>query len=121
MKHMCGFCKQEMDQTQHTNSDMFDVYLCVGCIKPEFDTRYRLLFAKGGEDCLASTVRIDEYFIILNHNFYPQSLDHHYTTVHKSVDLKSDRLVFTLNFILDLPLHDPALCKQKLQIYTTFS
>lgn len=121
MKHSCRFCNREMDQVEHTNSDIFDVYLCTGCIKPEYDTRYRLLFARDGTECLASTIRIDEYYIILNHNFHMQNIRHVSTTVHKHVDLKKDQRVFELDFILDLPLHDPALCKQKLQIYTTFS
>ncbi len=134
MTHLCGFCNQAMDQIGHTNSELFDIFLCEGCIRPDYDTRFRKLFTKDSNECLANTIRINDYFIVLNYKFTLVESKANYTKIYKKVigefndqlDLKPltmsvDTPVFDLDFILHLPLHDPGLALQKLQIYTAFS
>lgn len=133
MIYECGFCDRIMEKIEHQNKDLFDVYLCENCI-PGFSTRYRQLFYKGEAELLAATIRIDEYFVVLNHAFNYTSRRTNYTKIYKkvigelndSLDLEPltwgpDLPVFELDFILRLPLHDIAACRQKLSIYTTFS
>ena len=131
----CGFCQQELEIINHTNPEVFDIMVCEGCMRPDFDTRFRQVFRKGTTELLATTIRIDEFFIILNHNFNYSTKRTNYTQIFKkgvigeldgSLDLQPvtwgpDEPAFDLDFILKLPLHDPALTKRKLQIYTTFS
>jgi len=112
----CGFCHKELEIVNHTNSDLFDVYLCEKCLEPEFGTRYREVSYKGQKEILATTIRIDEYYIVLNYNLNLSAQRTNFTQIHKGIVL-----IFDLDFILRLPLHDPALAKRKLQIYTTFS
>ncbi len=130
----CGFCHKVLDIINHTNSELFDVYLCEGCLKPNFDTRFRQVCYKGQQEVLANTIRIDEFFIVLNYSFNFITTRTNFTQIYRkvigelndSLDLvpitwTHDLPVFDLDFIVRLPLHDPALAKQKLQIYTTFS
>ena len=130
----CGFCHKAPDIVNHTNSDIFDIYLCEGCLLPNFDTRFRQVCYKGDTQVLAVTIRLDEYFIVLNYNFNFTTKRINYTQIYKkvigelndSLELQPitwgpDMPVFDLDFVVRLPLHDPALAKQKLQIYTTFS
>lgn len=134
MNTPCGFCNKIPEQVDHANREMFDVYLCAGCKKPDFDTRYRIVCYKGYPDILAVTVRLDEYYIILNHNFNYTTRRTKYTTIYKkvigsinySLDLEPitwgpEEPVCDLDFLVKLPLHDPAAVKRKLQIYTLFS
>jgi hypothetical protein len=116
MMHECGFCHKELEVVNHTNSDLFDVYLCENCMKPGFYTRFRKVCYKGYPEVLATTIRIDEFYVVLNYCFHLSSQRSNYTQIHKGITL-----VFDLDFILHLPLHDPALTKRKLEIYTTFS
>jgi len=130
----CGFCHKTPDIVNHTNSDMFDIYLCEGCL-PDFNTRFRQVCYKGETEVLAITIRLDEFFIVLNYKFNFTSKRTNYTQIYRkgvigelndSLDLQPitwgpDVPAFDLDFVLQLPLHDPALTKQKLQIYTTFS
>ncbi len=129
----CGFCDQLMEKIEHTNKDMFDVFLCEGCQKG-FGTRYRQIFYAGETELLATTLRIDEYFVVLNYAFNFTTRRTNYTKIYKkvigelndSLDLEPitwgpDEPVFELDFIISLPLHEIAVCKQKLAIYTTFS
>jgi hypothetical protein len=133
MIQQCGFCNKQMEKIEHANKEMFDVFLCEGC-QPNYTTRYRQLFYKGEFEVLATTIRIDEYFVVLNHSFNFTSRRTNYTKIYKkiigelndSLDLEPltwgpDLPVFDLDFILSLPLHDVAACRQKLSIYTTFS
>lgn len=130
----CGFCHQVPDVRNHTNSDLLDLYICEGCVKPNFDTRFRHVTYKDEPYILATTIRIDEWFIILNYAFNYTNKRTNYTQIYKkvigeldsSLDLAPitwgpDRPVCDLDFVMKLPLHNPALVKQKLQIYTTFS
>lgn len=135
MIHECGFCDQLMEKIEHTNKDMFDVFLCEGCQKG-YTTRFRQLLYKGEYEILAETIRIDEYFIVLNYSFNYTTRRTNFTKIYRSKemigemngDLELEPMmwtpnlpVFDLDFILRLPLHDVAACKQKLSIYTTFS
>jgi hypothetical protein len=132
MNYECGFCDRIMEKSEHQNKGLFDVYLCKDCI-PGFSTSYRQLFYEGETELLATTIRIGEYFIVLNHAFSFTNPKSHYTLIYKRVgDAANDPLslepewgpeppVFELDFILELPLHDIAACRQKLSIYTTFS
>lgn len=112
----CGFCHKPLEIINHTNSDLFDVYLCEGCLNPNFYTRYRRVCYKGSKEVLATTIKLDEFYVVLTYCFHltPQKMN--YTQIHKGITL-----IFELDFILQLPWHDPALAKRKLQIYTTFS
>lgn len=112
----CGFCHKPLEIVNHTNSDLFDVYLCEGCLSPEFYTRFRRVCYKGKKEVLANTIRIDDFYVVLNYSFNFPGSRTNFTQIHKGI-----KLIFELDFILRLPWHDPALIKQKLQIYTTFS
>lgn len=129
----CGFCDQLMEKTEHVNSKMFDVFLCAGC-QPGFDTRYRQVFYYGEYELLATTIRVDEYYIVLNYSFNYTTRRTNYTTIYKKVlgtlDANMDLEPITwgpdlpfadLDFIVDLPLHDIPALKEKLSIYATFS
>ena len=105
-----------MDMVSHTNSELFDIYLCEKCTNTDFYTRYRRVCYKGNSEVLATTIRIDEYYIVINHCFNLVSQKNNYTQIHMGITR-----VFELDFVLNLPLHDLALSKRKLQIYTTFS
>lgn len=133
MIHQCGFCDKPMRKIEHVNKDMFDIFLCEGC-QPGLTTRYRHVLYTGREGILATTVRIDEYFVILNYAFNFTTRRTNFTKVYKHIlgelndDLDLEPLqwtpnepVFDIDFIIRLPLHDIAACKQKLAIYTTFS
>lgn len=116
MNHECGFCHKNMEIVNHTNRELFDVYLCEECTDSEMFTRYRHVCYHGSNEVLATTIRIDEYYVVLNHCFHLSSQRSNYTQIHIGITM-----IFDLDFILRLPLHNPALAKRKLQIYTTFS
>jgi hypothetical protein len=130
----CGFCGKIPDQIDHANQDLFDIYLCVGCIKPDFDTRFRMVCYKGYPNILAITFRIDEYYVVVNYAFNYTTRRTRYTTIYKkvlgnidsSLDLEPitwdpDLPVCDLDMALELPLHNPTLLKEKLKTYTIFS
>lgn len=131
---ICRFCNKDMNKIDHHNPDLFDVYLCVGCLQPEYHTRYRELYRRGEDDLLATTIRIDEYYVILNHHFNYTTRRTNYSEVYKndigeivqSVDLQpitwtSDLPAVDVDTILKLPFGDPASLKRKLQLYILFS
>ncbi len=128
----CGFCNKIPEIINHTNSDFLDVYLCEGCLKPNFETRFRHVTYKGYTEILATTIRIDDFFVVLNYAFNFTNRRTNYTQIFKKVigtigaDIEPitfgpDRPVCDLDWVIELPSHDPALLKQKLRIYTTFS
>ena len=116
MSHHCGFCDKIMDMVDHTNNELFDIYLCERCTGTGFYTQYRQVCYKGNQEVLATTIRIDEYYVVINHCFNLVSSRNNYTRIHIGITK-----IFELDFVLQLPLHDLALAKRKLQIYTTFS
>jgi hypothetical protein len=131
---ICRFCNKDMKKIDHHNPDLFDVYLCVDCLFPDYMTRYRELYRRGQDDLLAVTIRIDEFYVILNHQFNYTTRRTNYSEVYKnvigemvqSVDLQpltwtSDLPVCDVDTVLKLPFHDPAALKRKLQIYVLFS
>jgi hypothetical protein len=105
-----------MEVINHTNRELFDVYVCEKCTDSYIYTRYRHVCYNGSHTVLATTIRIDEYYVILNYCFHLSSQRDNYTQIHIGITQ-----IFDLNYILRLPLHDPAQAKRKLQIYTTFS
>jgi hypothetical protein len=130
----CGFCQKELEIVNHTNSDRLDIYLCEGCLRPDFDTRYRIVTYKGFPEPLANTIRLNDYFIVINYAFSFIDKRSNYTKIYKkvigefndSLDLEPitlgrDKPVCDLDLTLRLPLSNPSLALQKLQIYTTFS
>lgn len=130
----CPFCHQELEIINHTNSDLLDVYLCQGCRLPEFSTRFRCVTYKNEKYILATTITLDDFFIELNYAFNFTNRRTNYTKIYKgiigeldsSLDLTpitwaSGNPVCDFDFIMKLPLHDPASTLQKLRIYTTFS
>lgn len=129
----CVFCNKKPEMIDHINKDQFDIYLCDGC-RPEYHTRYRLLYRKDEKILLVNTIRIDEWFISLNHAPTTAAKKENYTKIYRNIIgefnhsdngepimFGSNCGVCELDFIIKLPWHDPALVKQKLQIYTTFS
>ena len=128
----CVFCNKIPQLTDHINKDLFDIYLCDNC-NSNFHTRYRLLYHKGQNILLVNTIRIDEWFISLNHAPTTTAKRENYTKIFKNIigeinsSVEGDPIMFgrnaafELDFIIKLPWHDPELVKQKLQIYTTFS
>jgi hypothetical protein len=123
-----------MEKIGHRNTDLFDIYLCQNCLSPNYTTRYREIYRAGESDLLATTIRVDEFYVILNHHFNYTTRRTNYSEVYKndigevvaSVDLKpltwtSDLPVIDVNVVLKLPFHDPAAIKQKLRFYILFS
>jgi hypothetical protein len=134
MNKVCGFCNKPMEKTDHTNKDMLDVYLCAGCIKPDFDTRFRQVFYPNENELLATQFRLDEFHVVMNYAFNYTNRRTRYTTIYKkaigfmysSLDLEpltwdTDHPVHDFDTVLQFPFHDPALLKRKLQLYTLFS
>ena len=130
----CQFCHKELEVINHTNSDLLTIYLCEGCRLPEYYTRFRCVTYKDSEHVLAITVTLDEFFIELNYAFNFTNRRTNYTKIYKNVigelDTSLDLAPITwgkgdpvcdLDFVVSFPLHNPALVKQKLQIYTLFS
>lgn len=116
MNHPCGFCNKDMEIINHTNREMFDVYVCEECTDSDIYTRYRHVCYTGSHTVLATTIRIDDFYVVLNHCFHISSQRDNYTQIHIGIDQ-----IIDLNFIIELPLDDPEQAKRKLQIYTTFS
>jgi hypothetical protein len=131
---VCKFCNKDMNKIDHHNPELFDVYLCEDCLAPDYTTRYREIYHAGEENLLAVTVRVDEYYVVMNHAFNYTTKRTNFTIVYKnpigeitgSLDLEpliwdSDIPVCDFDQILNLPFHDPVALKQKLQVYILFS
>jgi hypothetical protein len=120
---ICKFCNQQLQRIDHTNQDVFDIFLCENCLKPNFATRFRQVYYKGREELLAETVRIDEFFVIINYKFNLTTNRERYTVIHKSATghFSASKKVVDINTIIDLPFHDPEAIKAKLRTYTVFS
>ena len=101
---------------------------------PDFNTLFRQIAYPGQLEVLATTIRIDEYFIVINYSFNYTTRRSNYTTIYKKfiglmessfdidpITYDADRPVHDFDTTLDLPLHDPVLLKKKLQLYTLFS
>lgn len=132
----CKLCNGIAPKIEHANANIFDIYACTGCQAPTYQTRYRMIFHKNDPvDPLAITIRLDDYYIILNYgwNFgYPERKTKRSIVykriigeLYESSDLDpitwdSDSPVLDFNFIIELPQGAGPL-KQKLQIYTLFS
>lgn len=130
----CQFCNKNINKTDHHNPELFDVYSCRGCLLPDFNTLFRQIAYPGQLEVLATTIRIDEYFIVINYSFNYTTRRSNYTTIYKKfiglmessfdidpITYDADRPVHDFDTTLDLPLHDPVLLKKKLQLYTLFS
>ncbi|MGI0059742.1 MAG: hypothetical protein ACREBJ_08225 [Nitrosotalea sp.] len=122
-----------METIDHPNKGLFDVYTCLGC-QPTHETWYRQVFYAGEYELLATTIRVDEYYIVVNYSFNYSSKRTRYTTIYKkilgTIDNSMDFEPLTwgpdlpfadLNFVIDLRLHDIPALKRKLSIYTTSS
>jgi hypothetical protein len=133
IKVRCKLCKQIAPITEHKNDKMFDIYVCAGCQMPNFGTRYREIYQQGSSKILGATLRLDDYYIVLNYGLTYRSRRTNFTSIYKkvigeiesSIDLEpitwdADQPVIEFDFILKLP-HDVGLIKQKLQTYTLFS
>lgn len=132
---ICKFCNKDMNKIDHHNPELFDVYLCEDCLAPSYATRYRELYRAGEEELLAVTVRLDEFYVVINHAFNYTTKRTNFTVVYKnaigaitrSLDLEpitcwdSDLPVCDLDQVLSLPFDDPAALKHKLQVYALFS
>lgn len=134
MNKVCGFCNKPMALSEHANKDMLDVYLCAGCIKPAFDTRFRQVYYPGENELLATQFRLDEFHVVINYAFNFTNRRVRYTTIYKkaigfvesSTDLApltwdTDHPVHDFDMIVRFPFHDPVLLKNKLELYTLFS
>lgn len=136
MTDKCKFCNKELEQVDHTNREIFDIFMCNGCLKPNYDTVYRRVHYKGQPKILATTIRIDEFYVILNHELNYVSKRAQYTQIYKykkvlgimntdpdpqPITWAAERPVCDLDIVLDLPLNNPMALKEKLKIYTLFS
>jgi hypothetical protein len=120
MNKICGFCNKELCIDK--DAYVLKVYSCTHCI-PDFNTRFRMAFEKDGR-LLSKIIRIDEYYVVI---FY----DKIETTIYKSIlsNINNDMTLIyenskpahIFNYILELPYHDPALLKNKLQTIVLFS
>ena len=123
-----------MEMIEHHNSNLFDIFLCAGCQLPKYDTRFRQVYYPGQSELLATNIRIDEFFVVINYAFNYITKRTGYTLIFKkvigfidnSLDIEpltydTDRPVHDFDMILELPVHNPALLKTKLNIYTLFS
>ena len=130
----CSFCNASPNKIDHVNRDLFDIYLCGGCLKPNFDTWFRQVCYKGYPDILAITFQIDEYYVVVNYAFNYTTKRTSHTTIYKKaigaldsdmslepITWDTDLPVCDLDMIVNFPFHDPALLKQKLRTYTVFS
>lgn len=130
----CAFCQKEMSLVDHANKDLLDVYICADCQQPEHDTRYRQICYKDEEPVLATTIHIDDFYVILNYAFSFITRRTNFTTIFRkaigAIDSDLDLApivwipslpVVDLDIIIRLPYHDIKALKKKLQIYTLFS
>jgi hypothetical protein len=129
----CKLCNNWAPITEHRNDTMFDIYVCAGCQAPHFKTRYREIYPQGDNKLLGVSLRIDDYYVVLNYGLTYRSRKTNFTSIYKKIigelesssDLEpitwdADSPVVEFDFILKLP-HDVRLIKQKLQTYTLFS
>lgn len=112
---------------------MFDIYVCVNCLLPSYKSRYREIYRINENDLLASTLRLDQYYVVLNYAFDYQTRRSNYTTIYLNpvgIDdahlglkpiLDQDAPVCDLDIVIKLPYHDPVALKQKLQTCVVFS
>lgn len=134
MNKVCPFCHKNMAKIEHHNPELFDVFLCENCLFPDYMTRYRQVYYANEQELLATTIRIDEYYVVCNYAFNFSSKRTNFTTIFKNVigaltnslDLEpltwdSDEPVCDLDLVINLPFHDPALLKSKLRLYTLLS
>ena len=123
-----------MNKIDHHNPELFDVYLCEDCLVPDYSTLYREIYHTGEKELLAATVRLDEYYVVLNHAFNYTTKRTNFTVVYKNsigaitngLDLEPltwqhDLPACDFDQILSLPFHDPEALKHKLQVYILFS
>ena len=96
--------------------------------------QFRQVFYKDEDALLATTFRIDDYYVVMNYAFNYTTKRTNYTKIYKkilgifktSVELEpvtweSDLPVCDFDAIIKLPFHNPTLLKSKLQLYTLFS
>ena len=130
----CVFCHKEMAIIDHANKDLLDIYSCGDCKQPEHTTQYRHVCYKDEEPILATTIHVDEFYIILNYAFSFISRRTNYTTIYRKVigaidtnwDLEpvveaANVKAFDMDIIVQLPYDDIEALKKKLQIYILFS
>lgn len=132
IKVKCKLCSNTAPITEHSNDKIFDIYVCAGCQVPNFKTRYREIYSQN-DKLLGASLRLDDYYIVLNYNLTYMYKEANYTSIYKKIigelesspDLEpltwdADLPVIEFDFILDLP-NDVRLIKNKIQTYILFS
>jgi hypothetical protein len=131
---ICRFCNKVMRTIDHNNQDLFDVYLCEDCLLPDYSTRYRELWRAGEGELLAVTIKLDEYYVVINHAFNFVTKRTNFSLIYKNpiviipnslhlepITWNSELPACDVDYILDLPFHDPTVLKRKLGVYVLFS
>lgn len=134
MINPCVFCNKVPPKIEHANNKYLDVYVCTSCLGPEYNTKFREIANVGESVILADSIRIDDFYIIRNFEYNPTYMKANYTRIYRDIigcldtsndmeplSFRRDPLICQLDIIIELPWYDLELCKQKLQIYTTFS
>ena len=136
---VCIFCQnplslKEKDMSSGLSSaeKFFDIYLCRDCQQPKYKTLYRQLYYPQGIILLADAIKIDEFYINRYHQRTVSEKRANYSILFKDIprpvgyDLDVDPINITavvskFDSILELPFDDLKQCKNKLNLYTTFS
>lgn len=131
---ICPFCENPLEwQSHHSGAEMFDLYVCRECQKPDHQTLYRRLYERNKFDqILADNLKMDEYFIVRYFQPTSKGSKYNYTVIYKEVlgvlDNCSDMEPITLNkpvceidFIINLPWRNIELAKRKLSTWAVFS
>ena len=137
MNKICGFCDKELSLLNQ-NDRLFDIFICDACQKPDFNTMYRQTYRSSDGVLLSESLFIDEFYVTWQHHYlytkYHGAECCGITSIYKApigiiyshpdpepITWDWTNPVFCLNGIVELPLKDPRLLKNKLQIYTMFS
>jgi hypothetical protein len=134
MSNGCGFCRKMLEKIDHVNKDRLDIYLCVGCQSPNYETRFRQVCFKNESEVLAETIKFDEFYIIRNYSFNYTNKRTNYTQIYRNIIGALDRsldlspmnlignpLVYDFDSIIELPFDDLDRLKSKLLTIVTFS
>ena len=128
---LCEFCQKLMPRTDD-GQGVFDVYRCSDCL-PGYVSMYRQLYYKDGTMLLAESIRLGSFYVVKYHQPTSTGDKFHYTVISKDIlgiidpdnsdfePISYTNPVCEIDFLVDLPLHDPEATLHKLSIIATFS
>ena len=134
----CIFCNDNLQYISE-GQDIFNVYACRDCQKPNHKTIYRQLYNSPNyksfndyKGLLSDSMRVDEYYVVRYYVPGSRGDRFNYTIIFKEAlgflesspemePISLNKPVCEIDHVIELPWHDIVLVKKKLDIWTTFS